>query len=702
MVTRHLAGGTFNDNVDLPGTQAYTGLQLLRANEPAAGGYAGRVVFHVASGSLRSDQSAIDETVTRLSGLPHVLSASNPLAGGSSALSADGRTAYSTVHFDARPKTLGQSYIAKLDKATKPARDAGIQVEYGGSLDELTRPSPNDRRSELIGFIVALVVLLIGFGSVAAALLPLVSALVAVGIGVSILGLVAAVIDFGTTAPTLAVMIGLGVGIDYALFLTTRFRQQILDGVEPVDAAGWTVGTSGHAVLVAAGTVSVALLGLYASGVTFIGRLGLAAVFSVLVAALAALTLVPAGLALLGRRIDALHVRKPVAESGSDHDGWHRYARLVSRRPWRFLAAGVAVLAVLTVPLLSIQLGHIDDGADPKSYTDNRAYELVAHAFGVGANGPFTVVLDTHGSPGSAADVAQHVGTALETTPGVAHATPLKASSNGQIAVGTVVPSTAPQDKATSALFDRLVNQTLPQALAGTHVSGYVTGTTPSQLQFRDTLTSRLPLVLAVVIGLSFLLLMVTFRSLLIPLKAAVLNLMSIGAAYGVIVAVFQWGWGGSLLGVSENVPIESYVPILMFAIVFGLSMDYEVFLLSRIQEEWEHTGDNTEAVAAGLARTARVITCAALIMASVFLSFVLSTNVVVKMLAVGLSVSVVVDATIVRLILVPATMNLLGSANWWLPAWLGRLLPRISAEPHAPAPESAASGEATPAAGAP
>ncbi len=681
-----VAGGTFSDKVELSGTQAYTGLKLLDANEPKAGGYTGQIVFHAATAGVRAGEGAIEQTVANLQALPHVLSVSNPFANGSSAISPDGQTAFSTVHFDQRPKALGGAYLTKLDDATAPARKAGLEVEYGGGLDELVRPAANDIVSEVIGFGVALIVLLIGFGSIAGAVVPLGSALIAVLAGLSLLEILAGALTFGTAAPTLALMIGLGVGIDYALFLTTRFRQRLKDGVDPITAARTTVGTSGHAVLVAAGTVSLALLGLYASGITFIGQLGLAAVIAVLIAAIASLTLVPAALGLFGTRIDRWTVGTPQAESGSDSDRWHRYARLVARRPWRFLLAAVAVLLLLAVPLLSIELGHIDDGADPSSYTDHRAYELIAQGFGVGANGQFTVVVDIRKASKSASEISSSVTKALQETPDVAHVGALGPSQNGAILIGSVTPRGSPQAKSSKDLFDRLVGTTLPQALAGTGANGYVTGGAAIQLQFRDTLASRLVIVIAVVVALAFFLLMATFRSVLIAAKAALMNLLSIGAAYGVIVAVFQWGWGRGLIGVSERVPIESYVPVLMFAIVFGLSMDYEVFLLTRIRESWLDSGDTTRAIASGLARTARVITCAALIMASVFISFVLSTNVVVKMLAVGLSASVLVDATIVRLVLVPATMTLLGDANWWLPPWLDRLLPRIDPEATAPA----------------
>ena len=679
-IGQHLYGGTYSDNISLPSTQAQVGANLLTANDPAASGYGGLVVLHAPVGTVAARQAAVGQSVAALTRLPHVLSASDPLAPGSPALSADGRTAYISVQFTQNPKTLGSGYLASLDRATAPMRKAGLSVNYGGGLDQLTRPKPTDRKSEAIGFAVALIVLLIGFGSVLAAIMPLLTALISVGIAISLLGLVAAVITFGTSAPTLAVMIGLGVGIDYALFLTTRFRRLIADGIDPVTAAGHSVATSGSAVLVAASTVSVAMLGLYASGITFIGQLGLAAVFGVVTAAAGAITLVPAGLALAGRRIDRWHVRKPVSESSGTGDGWQRYARLAGRLPWLFLLAGVGVLVVLAIPLASIRLGHVGDGADPHSYTDKVAYDQIASAFGPGANGPLTVVIDVRHASSPPSAIATTVAGRLATVPNVAHVSPLHPTANQALLVGTVVPATGPQNAATTNLVHTLVNQTLPDALKGTGAKGYVTGQTAAYVQFSDTMSARLPIIIAVVVATAFLLILSAFRSPLLAVKAAVLNLLSIGAAYGVVVAVFQWGWGRSLIGVSENVPIESYVPMMMFAIVFGLSMDYEIFLLSRVKEAWDTTADAAGAVASGLADSGRVITCAALIMASVFIAFVGSTDVVIKMLAVGLAVSVLIDAVIVRLLLVPAVMNLLGRTAWWMPSWLDRAVPRIHA----------------------
>jgi len=686
----HVAGGTYSDNVNLAGTQANTGLVLLKDYDTAASGYAGTVVVHATHGTVAADAGPVDKTVANLTALPHVVSVTDPLSAKAPTISPSGKIAYITVHLNVLPKSLGKSYLTKLYAAAKPLGAAGLDVAYGGDFDQLTRPATTDGRSELIGFAVALVVLLVGFGSLAGAGLPLVTALLSVLIGVSALGSASAVLSFGTASPTLALMIGLGVGIDYAVFLTTRFRQRVADGQSPSAAVGECVSTSGRAVLIAATTVSVALFGLFASGMSFIGMLGFAAVFGVAAAAAGAVTLVPAALGLLGRDIDRVCVRTPVAEAGRDGDGWHRYAALVGRHPWVFLTSGLVVLGTLAIPLLSIQLGHVDDGADPPSYTDKQAYDLVAQGFGKGANGPFTIVVDlpasgAGGAGGAAstkvATLANHLQQVLASTPDVAHAGPLAPAGDGRLLVGTVVPDSSPQREPTTKLFNRLVGTTLPGALKGTGAKGYVTGTTPSYIQFSAALTHKLPIIISVVVLTAFLLVMTAFRSLLLAVKAALLNLVSISAAYGVIVAVFQWGWGRGLLGVSENVPIESYVPVLMFAIVFGLSMDYEIFLLTRVKEAWGTTHDHRLSVARGLSATGRVITCAALIMTSVFIAFVGSTDVVIKMLAVGLAASVILDATIARLVLVPSVMYLLGPASWWLPRWLDRVLPKLDVE---------------------
>ncbi|NNN07859.1 MAG: MMPL family transporter [Acidimicrobiaceae bacterium] len=669
---------TFSDNVTLSGTQANTGLVILTNNVPGIAASAGLVVFHSATPVI-NEQSSIVEALSKLTKVIDVTGVSNPWSSGS--VSRDGLTATSTINFSVASRALPRSVVTQLNSATAAVRQAGVSVNYGGGLDQVTQPTLKDVRSEEIGFAIALLVLLFIFGSVYGALLPLLTALLSIAAGVSLLDIVASRTTFSVSAPKLALMIGLGVGIDYAVFSTTRFRQQVIDGVDPVRAAGHTTSTSGRAVLVAASTVSVAMLGLYASGIVFIGKLGLAAVFGVFTAALGAITLMPGLFGLFGRRIDRARVRKPVAESGTAGDGWHRYAAAIGRHPWTYMISGLLVLVVIATPMLSLQMGHVGDGASPSSFTSRIAYDQVASGFGPGMNGTFTIVVQLHSSSASVPSLESSLSHALHSTPDVARVTPFTASPNGKILTATLIPATGPQNVATSTLFTRLINNTLPRVLTPLGDQGYVTGATPSQIQFDQMIASRIPLIIAVVVLLAFLLIMTVFRSLLLAIKAALLNLFSIAAAYGVLVAVFQWGWGRSLLGLNENVPIESYVPMVLFAVVFGLSMDYEIFLLSRVKESWELTHDNHESVAEGLSRTGRVITAAALIMVAVFLSFVSSDLVAIKQLAIGLAASVAIDATLIRLLLVPATMYLFGDLNWWLPQPLDRLLPHVSVD---------------------
>lgn len=688
-------GGAYSDNFSLPQAQAQKGLDVLKAHDPQAGGYSSQIVLHDDQQSLTALSSQMSTTVADLEKLPHVLSAQNPLSAPATPsgqqnvgpLSDDKKTAYITVRFDVQPSTLGDDYLNGVDTAVQPLRSAGAEAEYGGPLGELARPAADDRVSELIGFGVAVIVLLVGFGSVIAAVVPLLSALISVVGGLAILGLLAAAFTFATVSPTLATMIGLGVGIDYALFMLTRHRQNLFDGMDPVRAAGQAASTSGHAVLVSGCTVIIALAGLSASGVSFISLLGVAAAVTVVSAVVGALTLVPALLGFIGRHIDRYHVRPPVAEteagaSDTPQGTWHRYAQRVERRPLWFLSAGVAVVVVLAIPLFSIQLGHIGDGADPTSFTDRRAYDLMADAFGPGSNGPLTVVIDQTNVPQSQrSDLASKAQQSLDKIQDAAAVTPLTPTQDGDLLVGTVYSTKSPQNSATTDLTNSLVDDTLPDTVQGTDAKGYVTGTTATQVDFRDIVASQLPVIIAVVVGLAFLIILAVFRGLLVAVKAAVLNVLSIAASYGVVVAVFQWGWGGPALGVHGKVPIESYVPMMMFAIVFGLSMDYEIFLLSRVHEAWLRTGDAKASVAHALEITARVITCAALIMVSVFAAFIVSDNIVVKMLGLGLAVSVLIDATVVRLLMVPAVMTLLGRHAWWMPRWLDRVMPHIDAE---------------------
>jgi RND superfamily putative drug exporter len=684
----HALGGVYSDTLTIPGSTAQQGLDQLRAHDKTAGGQSGQVVFVDHGGSVSSQSSALDQSRSNLEKLPHVLAVSDPLSQGT--VSKDGGTAYATVNFDTNPQSLGDSYISQVDQAVAPARKAGVNVSYGGQLGQAAAPKANDVASELIGIGVAMIVLLAGFGSVIAGVLPLLSAIIGVFTGLGLLGMIAAAISFGTSSPTLATMMGLGVGIDYALFLTTRHRQRLMDGEDPMAAIHSTLAGSGRSIVIAATTVVIAMCGLYASGITFIGKLGLAAAITVAVAAVSALTLVPALLATAGTRIDRWHVRTPVAEPNNPTGPLHRYTARLEHHPWRYALSGILVLLILAIPVLSIRVGHVGPGSEPTSYSERQAFDAIDRGFGPGANGPLTVVVTL---PASATDqerssLEQSLPKTLAGTPGVASVSPFQASSDGKLLIGKVVPKSGPESDATASLVAQLQDDVLPGALHGQQATGYVTGTTAATIDFQNTVSSRLPIIIAVVLLAAFLLLLASFRSLVLALKAALLNLLSIGAAYGIIIAVFQWGWGASLLGISGTVPIESYVPMIIFAIVFGLSMDYEVFLLSRIREHWLAEHDNMHSVATGLSETARVITCAALIMASVFFAFLLSTSVVVKMLALGLGASVIIDATLIRLLIVPSLMFVFDRANWWIPAWLDRVLPRLEPEPAgAPAP---------------
>ena len=664
-------GGVYGDTLTIPGSAAQRGLDALKAHDPRAGGQGGQVVFVARGGSLTSQRSAMEAARSNLSKLPHVLSVSDPLSVGS--VSSDGRTAYASINFDANPQSLGSSYVASVDRATNVARRAGVSVSYGGALGQAAVPKAKDRRSELIGIAVAVIVLLAGFGSVIAAGLPLFSAIVGVFTGLGLLGMLAASVSFGTSSPTLATMMGLGVGIDYALFLTTRHRQRLLDGDDPIAAIRRTMAGSGRSVVIAAVTVVIAMLGLYASGISFIGKLGLAAAITVAVAALAALTLVPALLGFARERIDRAQVRTPIAEPTNELSPLHRYTATLARHPWRFALGGIAALAVLAIPALSMQLGHVGAGSQPRSYSERQAYDAISRGFGPGANGPLTIVarLPRSATQPQISALETSLTKALHQTPDVRSVGSFATSRDGALLVGKVVPDSGPSSEQTQTLVQRLQDHTLPSKLNVAGATGDVTGTTAATIDFQSTVSSRLPVIVAIVLVAAFLLLLAAFRSPVLALKAALLNLLSIGAAYGVIVAVFQWGWGAGLLGLSGTVPIESYVPMIIFAIVFGLSMDYEVFLISRIREHWLQSHDNQHSVATGLSQTARVITCAALIMASVFFAFLLSTNVVVKMLALGLGVSVLIDASVIRLLIVPSLMFVFDKANWWAPRWL-------------------------------
>ncbi|MEU9277140.1 MMPL family transporter [Streptomyces sp. NPDC048342] len=684
----HAFGGTYSDDFTLPGSQVQTGTDLLKVHASGVGrGTQSPIVLHTAHGTVQDHEQEVADAVAALGKVPHVLGVSDPLSPGAPAgsLAQDGRTALVQVSFDANPGSYEDGWLSRIDGAVAGLRHDGVQVEYGSQLGQSVSHGKGDRLPELIGLATAIVVLLFGFGSVVAAGVPLVAAVAGLGMGLLALKVLASHIGFATTAPTLATMIGLGVGLDYALFLTTRHRRLLRDTGDVGEAAGRAVASSGRAVLVAAGTVAVALAGLSASGISFLGALGAAACLTVVTAAVAALTLTPALLGWFGPRVDRWRVRRPVDEPDGGQDFWHRWADGIRRHPVRALAGGLLLLGVLAAPALSMRTAHVDAGAAAPDTTGRRAYDLISGAFGPGANGPLTLVVTlAPDHPPTDADRSRTAGElhdALAADPRVASAGTPVATADGALLTTRIVPRTGPQDQDTADLVHDLTDTVLPRTLGPEDAHGYLTGPTAGQIVFRDTLADKLPLVIGVVTAAAFVLLVLVFRAPVLAVKAALLNLLSIGAAWGVLVAVFQWGWGSSLLGVDEQVPLEPYVPALMFAIVFGLSMDYEVFLLSRVREHWLAGADTHSSVAEGLAATARVISCAALVMTSVFLAFLLNDSVVVKMLALGLALSIVLDATVVRLILVPAAMYLLREVNWWLPSWLDRLLPHLDAE---------------------
>jgi RND superfamily putative drug exporter len=599
----------------------------------------------------------------------------DPYAAGGE-ISADRSTAIIGLTYNLGPDEVTRATWRHLEDVMAPVAAApGLTVAYTGTPAAQEESTSRDI-SEGLGILAAIIILLVAFGTALAVVAPLVSALVGLSLGLMSIHLASSWLSISSIGPILATMIGLGVGIDYAVFIVNRHREELRAGRTVAEAIPLALGNAGRAVLVAGLTVAIALLGLVVAGIPTVTMLGVTAAIAVLTAILAALTLLPAMLAVIGPRVLRRRDRDAAAlptSAGPDQIAsgvWGRWARLVGHHPIPFLVLAIAILAVLTVPLLSLQLGQVDAGSDPPGSPTRVAYDTLADKFGPGFNGPIELVLSPYADEAGAKQVAA----ALAKEPGVAAVTPPMINQREEVTLITLIPTSAPTADATQALVTRL--PAAVQQTTGPGVEVYATGVTAGLLDLSDRIAERLPFFIGAVILLSFLLLLIEFRSIFVPLKAAIMNVLSIGAAYGAIVAIFEWGWGARYIGVPETVQIEAYVPMMMFAILFGLSMDYEVFLISRIREEHLRGATTLESVEIGLSYTARVITAAALIMITVFLSFVVTDDVVVKMFGIGLAVAVLVDATIVRLMLVPSTMVLLGEANWWLPGWLDRLLP--------------------------
>jgi putative drug exporter of the RND superfamily len=705
----HQLGDNTNDNLSLPGTDSQKAADTLAKSFPSQANGTSPIVLHASSGKLTDSKyaSAVNQAAADVAKNPNVASVINPLTPqGAAALSKDQATGYLSVTLAVSPGKLSEEDAQKIIDGADPAKAAGLEVETGGQLGQKVS-KPSTESSELIGIIAAMVILTFTFGTVVSMLMPILTAILALLSSLAIIRLLSHVATVPSVAPTLATMIGLGVGIDYALFIVTRHFRGLKNELELHESIARAVATSGGAVFFAGGTVTIALVSLAVAGIPLVTTMGLMAAIAVVVAVLAALTLLPALLGIIGPGINALRVRSPREDPQAKAGLWAKWANDIAARP---VIAGVAALAILiplTIPLLSMNLGQQDVAALSTSTTARRAYDLISDNFGPGVNGPLLIVVSlkspakaaSSSSGGSSASSTSNSGSGsqsdarasdprlqtlqkdVSSTPGVASITPIQIDKAGTTAYFNAIAKTGPAETATADLVDQLRSTVIPGAEKGTDMQADVGGSTAGYVDLAAEISSKLPLQILVVIALSFVLLILAFRTVVIPPQAAVMNLLSIGAAYGVLTAIFQYGWLNGLIGLSGPVPIVSYVPLFMFAILFGLSMDYEVFLVSQIEEHVHAGEDNKSSVVLGLVTSARVITAAALIMVFVFGSFVLNGDPTIKQFGIGLAVAVILDATVVRCLLVPALMILMGKLNWWMPRWLDPLVPHMSIE---------------------
>ena len=695
------ASGAFGRELEaegsVPGLDSQEAVDLLSAAESDTAGLTAQLVMtplddNVTFFESADAQAALSEVQVGVAALPSVLGTSDPagaLAAGpeaavrSGSVSPDGRIVLIRIQYPVIEE-LSPGDLENLKEFGVEARDGSpLQIEMGGDLfSSFEEPSTG---SEMIGLIAAVIILLLAFGSLIAMGLPLGMSLFGLALGISAMSLITYLVDIPSFAPQMASMIGLAVGIDYALFVVTRHREFLARGMTIEESVGRAVSTAGQAVVFAGATVVIAILGLAVAGIPFMTAAGIATSFIVLIMMVASVTLLPAFLGLAGHWINRLGLRRSEARDGRTvGSGWQRWGEHVSKNAWSYAIGVTIFLLALTAPVLGLRLGLPDEGTLPESRTERRAYDLVAEGFGPGINGPLVIAVDISEDP----SVVEPLLGAIKADAGIAAVAPPEVNAEAGVATLVAFPTTAPQDEATLDTIERLRADVFPSVLGESAARAHVGGSTASFADIGDQVNDRLPLFIAAVILLSFLLLTLVFRSVLVPLKAALLNLLSIGSAYGVLVMVFQWGWGIGIIGLDSTVPIVSFIPLFMFAVLFGLSMDYEVFLLSRVREEYLVTGDNDSSVIHGIASSARVITSAALIMISVFLGFVLGEDPAIKMVGLGLATAIFVDATIVRMVLVPATMKLMGDANWWMPRWLDRLLPTINIEGETALPE--------------
>ena len=697
------AGSSYSNSFSLPKTQSTEAIQLLQSVSPKVSGDSEQIVMGTSGGARVTDpaiEQRINEMLAKVAKVPNVTNIVSPFTpGGSARISKDGTVAFATVTFDRQAQNIPNSTANALVNTAKSADGQGLNIAVGGQLAEVTNKVSLNATG--IGILLAAIVLLFVFGSIFAMALPLISALASLGIATGLIGLLSHVMKMPQFATELTLLIGLGVGVDYALFIVTRHRQGLIAGGDTESSIVNAVNTSGRAVLFAGVIVCIALLGMFALGVTFLYGLAISAALGVALTMFAALTLIPALLGFIGPRVLSrrqkanLKLNGPRVVGAGTKGFWPRWADTIKRRPVAPAIAAFAIVVLVALPFFSLQLGSSDQGNDPTGTTTRQAYDMLSKGFGPGFNGPLQLVTQVRGPADQIA--LNRVVKDVAAQPGVATVVPpmlIPAKDGTDVALVNVYPTTSPQNKATTDLVNSLRQTVVPKAVAGSALTVYVGGSTALFVDFANVLSAKLPLFIGLVVLLSFLLLAVVFRSLVIPLMSAVLNIFSIGAAFGILVAVFQWGWLGSLLGVNSTGPVESFLPVMLFAIVFGLSMDYQVFLVTRIYEEWVKSGDNKLAVRNGLASTGKTITAAALIMILVFGSFILGGQRVIKEFGLGLAGGILIDAVVIRMAIVPSVMILMGKSNWWFPRWLDRILPNIGIDQSTNETESGGEGE--------